>query len=283
MTVFTVSNLLGRGLNVKSGTFYSPTSDITLTDSYITQVDFNTWFIFEEYEFGLVDFSGYIDWLYGTTYLLTDFVVWDYLDRATVTVTNLNLRFDLTDDFSSGTLFSNMGTGDDTFFLNDYKDKIDAGRGNDLVYAGGGGDIIRGQAGNDYLNGQGGNDRLIGGGGKDNLIGAGGKDFLKGGGGNDILNGGGKVDRLEGGKGADKLTGGAAKDYFIFGKRDGIDVITDFDQSKDLIIIKSGASNFSQLTVSQSGFDAVVAFANTTIILEDTNAAQVDAGDFIFT
>jgi Ca2+-binding RTX toxin-like protein len=99
------------------------------------------------------------------------------------------------------------------------------------------------------------NDKLSGKGKEDDLIqGLGGNDILKGGKGNDVL---------DGGKGNDKLTGGAGADVFVFGKKSGKDVVTDFDLKKDVLEIAKGLNGIKTASdvidnAKQKGKDVVI-------------------------
>ena len=70
--------------------------------------------------------------------------------------------------------------------------------------------------------------------------GGGGHDFLTGGAWIDVLNGGTGNDTLEGGRGLDILTGGVGADHFVFNRGDGPDLITDFQQGFDKIVLGDG-------------------------------------------
>jgi Ca2+-binding RTX toxin-like protein len=84
---------------------------------------------------------------------------------------------------------------------------------------------------------------------ENNLIdGKSGSDRLTSGGGNDTVIGGEGNDYLSGGSGNDSLTGGAGIDRFFFGftsanvfTKLGVDTITDFDSSQDLIVLRKVA------------------------------------------
>lgn len=79
-----------------------------------------------------------------------------------------------------------------------------------------------------------GNDVLVGGNGKDTLTGNDGNDLIVGGGGNDLL------------------TGGKGKDRFYFDRpNQGIDTITDFKVSEDLITV-SGHNFGNDLVVGEA-------------------------------
>jgi hypothetical protein len=69
------------------------------------------------------------------------------------------------------------------------------------------------------------------------LEGGGGYDYLTGGAGFDVLNGGTGDDMLTGGGGLDVLTGGAGADQFVFTWGVGPDLITDFQQGVDKIVL----------------------------------------------
>lgn len=143
--------------------------------------------------------------------------------------------------------------GDDSIFGDDGNDiayggvgndLLDGGLGHDFLYGGSGRDILKGGAGNDFLkgangddvlNGGVGNDELYGGAGHDKLSGGLGNDELFGNRGNDSLSGGAGRDVLDGGLGNDELSGGLGIDTFVFGKKEGDDVIRGFEADHDLI------------------------------------------------
>jgi Ca2+-binding RTX toxin-like protein len=136
-------------------------------------------------------------------------------------------------------------------------------------------DNLDGGKGNDILKGGGGNDKLVGGTGS-------GKDTLYGGGGNDTLKGGGGRDVLRGDKGDDTLDGGGGADRFVFKRGDGSDTINNFNTSQDLIQIGRGASEFDDLTITQSGSDVEVTFANVSITLDGLDVADLTSDLFLF-
>ncbi len=132
---------------------------------------------------------------------------------------------------------------------------------------------IAGGAGRDVLKGFGGGDLLTGRGARDGLVGGGGNDKLKGGRGGDTL---------FGGTGQDKLFGGRGADEFIFKGNSGRDVVRDFQDGVDQLVIRSGADRFRDLTITESGGDTKVAFADTVIILRGFDADDLSADDFTF-
>ncbi len=89
-------------------------------------------------------------------------------------------------------------------------------------------------------------DHLYGLAGDDTLAGLAGSDYIEGGDGNDLLDGGEEGDVLLGGRGSDGLAGGPGTDFlvggpdsdrFIWNFGDGDDVIGDYDDAGDAIVI----------------------------------------------
>jgi Ca2+-binding RTX toxin-like protein len=101
----------------------------------------------------------------------------------------------------------------------------------DVVYGCANNDLILGRAGHDTLNGQGGDDTVFGGQGDDTLFGEEGDDKLKGGDGEDCLWGGDGINRLHGGEGAD---------LFGVALGSGWDIIRDFEDGQDQILLPAG-------------------------------------------
>ena len=96
------------------------------------------------------------------------------------------------------------GRGADVILALGGKDRIRTGRGRDLVCGGDGADKLKGGGGRDQLRGDQGNDKLKGAKGGDKLSGDRGKDRLKGGTGRDRLRGGRGNDSCKGGSGRDR-------------------------------------------------------------------------------
>ena len=187
--------------------------------------------------------------------------------------------------------------GNDTLIGDGGRDRLDGGGGNDRLKGGGGNDVVLGgrgsdllvgNAGADRLNGGGGGDRLKGGGGNDKLAGAGGADVLignaggdtlVGGGGRDLLRGGGGNDRLDGGNGVDTLIGGAGADTFVIGRRDGANVIRDFEDDVDRIDLRDFGFASRSKAMDQARFvDGDVEFRmsdGTKLVVENSFLGQV--------
>jgi Ca2+-binding RTX toxin-like protein len=100
--------------------------------------------------------------------------------------------------------------------------------------------------------------------------------------GNDQLTGGSGSDYLYGDIGNDTLTGGAGTDYFITYTGWGADTLTDFQQGTDRVVMSvAGLTAFSQLTITQSGADALVTFGANSLRFSNTSAASIDVSDFL--
>jgi len=207
------------------------------------------------------------------------------------------------------------GAGDDLLNSDGYGDLLDGGTGNDTanfaesqtgVYVNLG--MGRYNAGIQYqpvppgtpdnivnvenVYGSGKSDQIHGSNGDNMLWGNGGGDRLYGWGGNDMIDGGAGKDLITGGAGDDILTGGTENDTFVFnldgaGPVDiGNDVIADFTDGQDLISIDSGIfANFAavQASMFQIGADVVIVYdADNSITLQNVNAANLSASDFLF-
>ncbi|WP_299599899.1 fasciclin domain-containing protein [uncultured Tateyamaria sp.] len=137
-------------------------------------------------------------------------------------------------------------------------------------------------ANDDFVFGRGGNDLIALGRGDDVGLGGDGHDGLRGGRGNDTLDGGAGHDRLIGGADDDVLTGGAGEDVFVFGRHNGDDIITDFTQDEDTIVLRGFRDHWDIMDFVQDGeTGAVVSFGRTTITLEGVSADLLSTDDFL--
>jgi len=184
------------------------------------------------------------------------------------------------------------------------------------IFSGGGGDTITGSAqgdtiyitnavasvnagaGYDYLvyelfDGSGANFNLtamnaegaIGRDGNDTFNASGNTTFatLYGYGGNDTMIGGSGNDAFYGGAGNDTMTGNAGSDNYVIETGSGSDTITDFTVGADRILMRvSGLTQFSQLTVVQSGADTLVSFSGQSVRLQNVTAGTITAASFQF-
>ncbi|MGB1192060.1 MAG: hypothetical protein ACPG3T_03980, partial [Pseudomonadales bacterium] len=104
----------------------------------------------------------------------------------------------------------------------------------------------------------------------DNASGSVGADMLYGNAGNDHLSGGDGNDIIDGGIGDDTLTGGSGSDTFVFRPGFGNDVITDFDNSEDVIAFYDSDGvhmDLSQFTETQN--------SDGDVILSDLDGSTV--------
>lgn len=111
-------------------------------------------------------------------------------------------------------------------------------------------------------------DTLVGNNQSNILVGLNGQDRIDGEAGNDYLLGGDGDDTLVGGNGINILTGGADNDRFILNPEEGIDIITDFNASNDLILLPNDLE-FSQLSFAQAenSTDAQISLVNNDQVI----------------
>jgi VCBS repeat-containing protein len=103
-----------------------------------------------------------------------------------------------------------------------FRDYLESGKGNDILFGSLRSDTLYGNDGDDLLIGNSGNDKLYGEVGNDELFGGSGRDRLYGGAGDDFL---------IGGQGKDYLEGGLGNDTYMFEKGDGVDTVYDSEPS----------------------------------------------------
>ena len=81
------------------------------------------------------------------------------------------------------------------------------------------------------------------------------------------------------------LTGGLGADAFVFAGAFGIGTVTDWGRGRDVIDLRAAETTVGALDIRQEGDDAVIEVAAGTtagtIILQDTDAAELDAGAFL--
>jgi len=119
-------------------------------------------------------------------------------------------------------------------------------------------------------------ENLTGSGHADTLGGDDGGNWFDGGKGSDVLEGGAGNDRLTGVAGSDWLKGGAGADVFVFN-------LADFEGGTDRIRIHDGSVSFGDLTITDSGGDAVVTWGDrNTLTFEGLDHTLLTADDFLF-
>lgn len=194
-------------------------------------------------------------------------------------------------------------TGHDTGAMGDV---IDTGRGSDVIALHAGG--------TDQVNGGAGVDTLIltyaiatndvwlrnltateGGGWSGQFNGMGGNDvnftgiekfaFYDLSGGNDIIQTASGRDTISGGLGNDDFTGGGGADRFVYDRLsdEGDDVIRDFTDRVDRIVMSGGSMADVTITAVNDGADTRITLdSGTTILLEDVAAGKIGSADFLF-
>ena len=120
----------------------------------------------------------------------------------------------------------------------------------------------------------------------DRLLGDNAANSLWGRAGNDTLSGRAGDDTLDGGPGADLLNGGRGTDTFVFHFDDGDDTISDFTDGEDRIDLSEfDLSGFAALNISTDPAGVMIdlsAEGGGTILLENFDMSDLDAGDFLF-
>jgi Ca2+-binding RTX toxin-like protein len=92
------------------------------------------------------------------------------------------------------------------------------------------------------------------------------------------LSGGAGKDALRGGAGNDVLSGGAGVDTFVFGKKEGNDVIRDFKDGTDLIDLRGQTFTVSE---NKSGFAVLDLSGGGTVTLKGIDMEHVNADWFL--
>jgi ABC-type amino acid transport substrate-binding protein/Ca2+-binding RTX toxin-like protein len=179
--------------------------------------------------------------------------------------------------------------GNDTLIANQGNDVLEGGNGNDFLYGGQGDDLQDGQGGEDTVFGDKGNDTLTGGINNDWLNGNVGDDIVNGDAGDDILYGGQNNDKVFGGvgndtlfgyKGNDTLTGGEGSDRFFLIAGNGSDVISDFQDGQDLLLLDQ-ALTFEQLTITAEGNATIIELDSQILMrLQGVNGVLITQDDF---
>ncbi|MEO1672414.1 MAG: hypothetical protein AAFR77_16850 [Cyanobacteria bacterium J06631_2] len=156
----------------------------------------------------------------------------------------------------------------------------------DTLFGTNDGELIDGLAGDDFLSGSDGDDFILGGEDNDTIGGGAGADTILGGNdgdlifaydGDDVVDAGEGNDIIYSGKGSDILFGGAGQDEFVFELEDfaegEVDIIADFEQGEDKLIIK-GLS--PQDTVSFDSATGTISVNGDEVISFDGNDSPED-------
>ncbi|MFM2279457.1 MAG: hypothetical protein RLZZ444_1688 [Pseudomonadota bacterium] len=122
--------------------------------------------------------------------------------------------------------------------------------------------------------------------GKANINGQGnaGSNDLFGNSGNNKLNGGGQADALWGGAGYDMLFGGGGADGFYFKANGGKEIVRDFQDGIDGLVLHVDTELTNLQFVKQHGAnvgdDLVITYDGTTMVIENIHKNQITDADF---
>ena len=125
-------------------------------------------------------------------------------------------------------------------------------------------------------------DRISGLGADDTVLSGGGNDVVAGGNGADRMDGGDGADTLNGGRGADTLIGGLGRDTFVLREGSGNDLVTDFQNGIDRILINTSDNRFADLTIIEVEAGVRIRSDDATILLRGADLSDINAADFIF-
>ncbi|MEM8753148.1 MAG: hypothetical protein AAGF90_09250 [Pseudomonadota bacterium] len=78
------------------------------------------------------------------------------------------------------------------------------------------------------------------------------------------------------------IDGGTGADRFIFRQNVDDNTINNFEDGIDLIRVQNVADSIADLTITQVGADARIAFEGTTVTLTNFDADDLTAADFLF-
>ncbi|WP_413162054.1 cadherin domain-containing protein [Capilliphycus salinus ALCB114379] len=188
------------------------------------------------------------------------------------------------DDWLNGNLgddFLDGGEGNDMVYGGQDGDTLTGGTGNDSLFGNIGNDLIAGNDGNDLIYGGKNNDTVSGNQGNDTLYGDLGNDVVDGSEGNDLIFGGEGNDILIGAGGNDTLTGNEGRDRFFLGIGNGSDLITDFTDSQDLLVLDEDLT-FDDLNIVEQNGSTLIQFGQELLAtLENVNPSLITADDFV--
>ena len=160
------------------------------------------------------------------------------------------------------------GTGNDTIDRSEAND-IFGSVEDDALFGGQDSDRLFGNGGNDILSGGDGEDKLYGKSGNDALFGNRGRDFLVGSDGNDFL---------DGGDDKDTLIGGMGEDSFVIQNRLGRDIIVDYMDGTDILVLGDGLS-FGQLNIVEENNTTEIRLVEDDRLLAKLSLVSVEAID----
>lgn len=98
----------------------------------------------------------------------------------------------------------------------------------------------------------------------------------------DRLMGNTAANTLSGLEGNDALLGGAGADRFVFGSGTGSDLVEDFENGRDLIVLTVRNLDYDDLQITNERAGARIAFGEDSVLLEGVSVRDLDPGDFVF-
>ncbi|EAW38371.1 hypothetical protein L8106_10116 [Lyngbya sp. PCC 8106] len=181
------------------------------------------------------------------------------------------------------------GLGNDFLFVNGNNNWVFAGKGDDIIEGRFGADTIFGDIGNDIINANAGNDLIFGNNDQDQINAGNGDDTIFGGQGNDDIDAGIGNDLIFGDIGNDRLRGGGGSDQFVIGSGFGTDVISDYGNGTDRILLQGGITeadlDFVEADIVEgSGIDMSIILRSTgetLAILQSTTVEEFSSSGVI--
>ncbi len=274
MTIFTLSNLAGRGFNMAASTAagfsFIGTSKLKIGE----YVDDGHIILAEASGVPGISYVGLAYQFDGDYLFIQDAAYFNANGTPVLTIDSWNLELSVSTLAAGGYIGFEVNTLNDKFYGNKYADLIHGGPGRDVIMGGGGNDTLYGDAGIDGLRGGNGNDYLIGGAATDVLIG----DL-----GSDTLNGGTSGDAFVYLKASDSGALAGQSDV-IRGFQAGLDEI-DFTTIGGLTY---GGSGVGTVHAVQNGTNTVVLVNLTAdpgyemkVVLANFTASTLTDGDFV--
>jgi hypothetical protein len=78
------------------------------------------------------------------------------------------------------------------------------------------------------------------------------------------------------------LVGGAGADKFLFLADHGHDVVNDFTQGDDKLVMVDFAASMTDLTIAQKGSDTRISFGAWSVLLKRVDSSTLTDSDFVF-
>ena len=165
-------------------------------------------------------------------------------------------------------------SGNETFSATNFRDEIDAGPGNDVIYGNGGNDILDGESGSDII---------FGGDGSDVIRGGTGGDSITPGKGNDDVDGGSGIDEVWfSGKSSDYQFSGTSSSLTVkdisSGFNDGTDILNNIENLRftDGLVTTSQSLNLNNSGSSSSNSNSSIKSIDSLTGLTIGNTYKLD-------